>query len=988
MGAGHRPRCSHPPVSPRSPPVCPVLRGLVDNFASCTVANGNVTSCRCNEPTFVPRETPSRFYCLRTCEAVRGTNGSTICDRTVANSTCTPTCPVGARTASTFTCSSQGEWDVFPYCREPLCSVCTCTHGRASCGSTVTTQPYVDDSAIQLLDIRYSPFQRLFPFADLPGLTSLTFESSSFIVIPSGVIVALGNLTFLAVRESLVATIEPEAFRGLSSLRELELVDLYFVSLPQGVFDDLTALVALSLHHSALKTSLPTLSSLPDGAFKSLTRLQILSLTGQSTLGVILDGWNQSNWEHFTQSLLHLNLNMHRFRNWVIPEFVFRFPNLVSLDLRNILVNRIPPGTFSPLKNLERLDLAFNAISTIHRDVFASIPTLTHLDMLGNDANCFLLPNKTVSCECDTKVARAVNGSCLSWCPDIATLGLHVTQGPVTNAAYCDVAGPGGKCQLACEPAFCALEGPSSTATCGVDGLWRTDMVCGPRPDCKVPVVDTQTKDEDSSAPANSNVVVIAAPLASIGLLVGLVVGLVLLRRQIQRRRANLAVRMELRSVIAQCVQTAFLRDYGHAVHDLRDQTVSFEALEVPVTAVRRERVIGRGESGEVWLSALTGVQAVQVSALATTAMAPSSPRPSVKAAAMSAHARHGPLAVAVKLCERTDAEAQVQVLLEAHVLHLLRHAHIVSLAAVVSSQVPVLVCTEYMAGGDLKTFLRACRPSNETVKVVLGGEDFDRMATQVCSALAFLEEKRILHRDVAARNVLVNADGSVVKLSDLGAARDVYRTEEYIKSNSSSARLPIAWMAPESLRDNVYTHKSDVWSFGVFLWELTSFARTPYGALGPREIAAEVAAGNRLAQPAACTTAMYATMKACWAATAVDRPSFADVSMARQRRTSANDDRAVGHDADGFVITSAESSMATPAVLLLDGHDQQASTRGSCMHAKESECDMCDLCESLESALSCCAVGCSGAERSGCSRNGGAHILRSLSRWHHEFSQ
>ncbi len=205
-------------------------------------------------------------------------------------------------------------------------------------------------------------------------------------------------------------------------------------------------------------------------------------------------------------------------------------------------------------------------------------------------------------------------------------------------------------------------------------------------------------------------------------------------------------------------------------------------------------------------------------------------------------------------------------------------------------------------------------------------------MAAQVSSALAFLEEKRILHRDVAARNVLVNADWSVVKLSDLGAARDVYHREEYIKADSSSARLPIAWMAPESLRDNVYTHKSDVWSFGVLLWEMTSLARTPHGALGPREIIGEVIAGHPLQQPAACTPAMYATMKACWAMNPAERPSFASlvtrflVGAHVQTRARMGADSGV-YRADNGVRDFSEPSVPRVAWLSLaqDSQDDDA---------------------------------------------------------------
>ena len=777
------------------------------------------------------------------------------------------------------------------------------------------TQPFfnVDPEevrALRSLTFNLSTFELLLPFTSLPSLRDLVIAQCLITVVPTNTFAALERLTLLRIMDSKVKIIQPGAFRGLSSLLHLALKGLEYDSLPTGVFDDLTSLTGLSLNRPPLITLSLSLVALPSEAFRSLTKLELLHVVGHTSLGVFLESWNQSNWEPFTQSLLDLNLDRNRFSRPMIPEFVFLFPNLRNLSLSYSRIQRIPMGTFDRVTKLQRLTLQMNTVSTIQREVFASMPALTHLDMRGCPATCSFQPDNSIACSCsDLSATRSVDGSCAPWCPPLETLELHVMQGPVTDNNYCDILGPEGNCQWICEPGNCTSHILPFTATCNRNGKWFTDTVCKSNLDCSN-VVDDGTSSSASDTDDVSAAVVV--PLALVAIIVAGIMA-VLVRRRTQRVRATSAMRMELRSVIAQCVQTAFQRDYGHAVHDLRDQSVSFEALEVPVTAVRRERIIGQGESGEVWLGTIVVTSVSQrAPSVSSTDLSPPMATFGILMKGSS------PSLVAVKLCERTDAQAQVQVLLEAHVLHLLRHEHIVSLVAVVTTHVPVLVCTEYMPGGDLKTFLRACRPTNETVKVVLGSEDFDRMATQVCSALAFLEEKRILHRDIAARNVLVNADGSVVKLSDLGAARDVYRTEEYIKTNSSSARLPIAWMAPESLRDNVYTHKSDVWSFGVLLWELTSFARAPYGALGPREIAEEVAVGNRLAQPAACTMAMYAVMNRCWATASSDRPCFTEVGMMFNRQhanrrlltLTRSPDTVDGDDDDQAVSLYAESGV------------------------------------------------------------------------------
>ena len=120
-----------------------------------------------------------------------------------------------------------------------------------------------------------------------------------------------------------------------------------------------------------------------------------------------------------------------------------------------------------------------------------------------------------------------------------------------------------------------------------------------------------------------------------------------------------------------------------------------------------------------------------------------------------------------------------------------------------------------------------------------------------MCGALEHLERHGVVHRDVAARNVLVGADLSLVKLSDLGATRVLGDSTYY--RQKSAAQVPVKWMAPEALLEAKYTSASDVWSFGVLAYEVTSFAVTPYGALGPQEVMEELKKGYRLPQPPDC---------------------------------------------------------------------------------------------------------------------------------------
>ncbi|XP_012946794.1 tyrosine-protein kinase CSK isoform X2 [Aplysia californica] len=199
----------------------------------------------------------------------------------------------------------------------------------------------------------------------------------------------------------------------------------------------------------------------------------------------------------------------------------------------------------------------------------------------------------------------------------------------------------------------------------------------------------------------------------------------------------------------------------------------------------------------------------------------------------------------------------------EASVMTSLRHENLVKLIGVVLGETIFLV-TEFMGKGSLVEYLRT-RGRNVITK-----KDQINFATDTCSAMNYLESKSLVHRDLAARNVLVHDDGTA-KVSDFGLAK-------FGDFSLSSQRFPIKWTAPESLRNNIFTNKSDMWSFGVLLWETYSFGRVPYPRIPLADVVMHVERGYRMEAPEGCPAEIYSIMKQAWEIRPEARPTFHEV--------------------------------------------------------------------------------------------------------------
>lgn len=196
----------------------------------------------------------------------------------------------------------------------------------------------------------------------------------------------------------------------------------------------------------------------------------------------------------------------------------------------------------------------------------------------------------------------------------------------------------------------------------------------------------------------------------------------------------------------------------------------------------------------------------------------------------------------------------------------------------VCSSGAPVLIIMELLPLGDLKNYLRSCRddydgdlpkhPKPTKAQVHL-------MACQISDGMAYLAAMKFAHRDLACRNLFLAAD-MTVKIGDFGMTRDIYDNDYYRKGDKGM--LPVRWMAPESIKDGIYTSQSDVWSFGVVLWEICTLAEQPYQGLSNEQVHRYVKGGGSQDKPQDCPEDFWSIMKLCWNWNPKMRPTFPEL--------------------------------------------------------------------------------------------------------------
>ncbi|KAG5668610.1 hypothetical protein PVAND_016546 [Polypedilum vanderplanki] len=226
-----------------------------------------------------------------------------------------------------------------------------------------------------------------------------------------------------------------------------------------------------------------------------------------------------------------------------------------------------------------------------------------------------------------------------------------------------------------------------------------------------------------------------------------------------------------------------------------------------------------------------------------------------------------------------TDKE-RISFLNEASVMKQFDTHHVVRLLGVVSQGQPTLVVMELMANGDLKSYLRSHRPEYDTIGTEPPPQPptlrrILQMAIEIADGMAYLAAKKFVHRDLAARNCMV-AEDMTVKIGDFGMTRDIYETDYYRKG--TKGLLPVRWMSPESLKDGVFTSSSDVFSYGVVVWEMSTLAQQPYAGLSNDQVLRYVIEGGVMERPENCPDKLYDLMRKCWQHRPSARPSFMEI--------------------------------------------------------------------------------------------------------------
>ncbi|KAL4238511.1 hypothetical protein ACF0H5_003219 [Mactra antiquata] len=245
---------------------------------------------------------------------------------------------------------------------------------------------------------------------------------------------------------------------------------------------------------------------------------------------------------------------------------------------------------------------------------------------------------------------------------------------------------------------------------------------------------------------------------------------------------------------------------------------------------------------------------------------------------------------VAIKMLQDGAEEKQIESFLQEidMMKSIAYHRNIVSILGCCTLREPYCLVVEHMANGDLLSYFKRIRSAisqreeygdgyiNQDIELFTP-QDLLSVARQVATGMEYLSQKGFVHRDLAARNILVGENKSV-KIGDFGLTRYIYYDLNKIYVNRGGGRLPLRWMAPEAVFDLTYSSASDVWSYGILLYEIVTLGASPYPELSNTELLLSLKNGYRMKKPDNCTQDIYDIMKNCWQEVPEQRPTFTNL--------------------------------------------------------------------------------------------------------------
>ncbi|XP_047993151.1 fibroblast growth factor receptor homolog 1-like isoform X2 [Leguminivora glycinivorella] len=251
------------------------------------------------------------------------------------------------------------------------------------------------------------------------------------------------------------------------------------------------------------------------------------------------------------------------------------------------------------------------------------------------------------------------------------------------------------------------------------------------------------------------------------------------------------------------------------------------------------------------------------------------------------------PNTVAVKMLKEGHSDADmISFVSEIEIMKMIgKHENIINLLGCCTKGGPLYAVVEFAANGCLRDYLKKYKPKADNgpseKQTPLKHQELVQFTLQVARGMEYLASRGCIHRDLAARNVLVTG-ARVLKVADFGLARDVRDSDYYRKR--TAGKLPVRWMAPESLCHNYYNTKSDVWSFGVLTWEIMSYGETPYAKIPVHFLYNYLRQGKRMQKPENCSENMYQVIQHSCSFNPDDRPSFSELKDKLEEMVSSID--------------------------------------------------------------------------------------------------